>query len=78
MELMHRLKSRTQEASEDHDKEARTLASLVRSYEKLLQLGDLDRKQKAEAALKKRADKQHADEERRQIAARLEKLIKGL
>lgn len=78
MELMQRLKARTIETSEDHDKDARTLSSLVRSYEKLQQLDDTARQTTLKEANNKRADIKDADEERRQIAARLEKLIKGL
>lgn len=78
MELMERIKTRTEESAEDHDKDARTLASLVRSYEKLHQLEGLTRVSDTEEANKKRADKKNADQQRREIAARLEKLIKGL
>lgn len=78
MELMERLKIRTEESAEDHDKDARTLASLVRSYEKLQQIEGLARSSLAEEANSKRADKKNADQQRREIAARLEKLIKGL
>jgi hypothetical protein len=54
------------------------LASLVRSYEKLQQIEGLARSSLAEEANSKRADKKNADQQRREIAARLEKLIKGL
>lgn len=79
MDLMHRIKIRTAESSDDHDKDARTLSSLVRTYEKLK-----DIKQNKASPIEKdnlnnsSVKKSNQDTKRREIATSLEKLIQGL
>ncbi|MEP3477079.1 MAG: hypothetical protein ABJN57_12725 [Hyphomicrobiales bacterium] len=78
MDLMQRIQQRTIESEADHDKDARTLSSLVRTYEKLKEM-------KSSNSSNQKGEQQHppikkADEDakRREIATSLEKLIQGL
>lgn len=78
MDLMQRIQQRTIESEADHDKDARTLSSLVRTYEKLKEM-------KTSKSSNQKGEQQHppikkADEDakRREIATSLEKLIQGL
>lgn len=77
MDLMQRI-NQTKTTSDGFEKEARTLSSLVRTYEKLkaIEDGDLVKEQK-----QRRDQNEHdetANQRRRHLAARLEKLIKTL
>lgn len=79
MDLMHRIRRRSAESSTDHDRDARTLSSLVRTYEKLK---TIEAESSAIARNKELSDQtktdQSADQRRRDLAARLEKLIKRI
>ncbi len=79
MDLMQRIQKRTKESEADHDKDARTLSSLVRTYEKLKEM------KATSLSSNQKGDQKHltinkADEDtkRREIATSLEKLIQGL
>gem|GEM_PF-6916202 len=79
MDLMQRIQKRTMESEADHDKDARTLSSLVRTYEKLKEM------KTSPQSSNQKGEQQHppiekADEDakRREIATSLEKLIQGL
>lgn len=85
MDLMQRIKMRSQECDADHDKDARTLSSLVRTYEKLQEIKTDTHISNKSKALKKKGEqtnfpdqKINEDAKRREIATNLEKLIQGL
>lgn len=79
MDLMHRIKMRTAETSDDHDKDARTLSSLVRTYEKLKDIQQSKASPIEKDSLNNSsATKTNQVTKRREIASSLEKLIKGL
>lgn len=84
MELMHRIRQSSSKVDADHDKDARTLSSLVRTYEKLkdIRTANPAPTNKNEAATKDQQThhkpQQDADSRRKEIAASLEKLINGL
>ncbi|GAA6213025.1 hypothetical protein NBRC116602_27660 [Hyphomicrobiales bacterium 4NK60-0047b] len=79
MDLMQRIQQRTIESEADHDKDARTLSSLVRTYEKLKEMKTAPQSSNQKGEQKhspiKKADE---DAKRREIATSLEKLIQGL
>ena len=82
MDLMHHIQQRcheSQQQDQHYEREARTLSSLVRTYEKLL---TLETESAAPPPMKELSDQtktdKTADGRRRELAARLEKLIKGL
>lgn len=78
MDLMQRIQQRTIESEADHDKDARTLSSLVRTYEKLKEMKTYkpsNQKGEQKHPPIKKADE---DAKRREIATSLEKLIQGL
>lgn len=85
MDLMQRIKMRSQECDADHDKDARTLSSLVRTYEKLQEIKTdthISNKSKAFKKIGEQTNfpdnKINEDAKRREIATNLEKLIQGL
>jgi len=79
MELMDRIAQESAQTNVNHDRDARTLSSLVRTYEKLK---SIEAQSVATAPPKELSDRKksykQADERRADSAARLEKLIKGL
>jgi len=79
MELMDRIAKESAQTTANHDRDARTLSSLVRTYEKLK---TIEAESAATAPTKELSDQkqsyEQADERRADIAQRLEKLIKGL
>ena len=78
MDLMQRISDRSQDTSADHEKDARTLSSLVRTYEKLKTIAAKhDATSTKEPSDHSNSD-QSAQQRRAEIAARLEKLVKGL
>lgn len=85
MDLMQRIKVRSQECDADHDKDARTLSSLVRTYEKLQEIKTdthFSNKNKSSSNKGEQTNfpdnKLNEDAKRREIATNLEKLIQGL
>lgn len=85
MDLMQRIKMRSQECDADHDKDARTLSSLVRTYEKLQEIKTDTHFSNKSKAFKNKGEqtnfpdhKINEDAKRREIATNLEKLIQGL
>lgn len=78
MDLMHRIQTRSNETSADHDKDARTLSSLVRTYEKLKDIKAISEGPANRDQQNQTDTKGDPDDQRRQIAARLEKLINAL
>ena len=78
MDLMHHIKERCREEG-NYEREARTLSSLVRTYEKLtnIEAERIEAPPMKEVSDQKRND-ETADGRRRELAARLEKLIQGL
>lgn len=77
MELIQRIRKSGGTDDAAHEKDARTLSSLVRTYEKLKQM-ESDSARKAQQKLNEQTDNVSANERRRNLAARLEKLIKTL
>ena len=79
MDLMRRIQQRSQQCDADHDKDARTLSSLVRTYEKLKEI-ESQKQSSNKKAEQKHSPRNKADEDakRREIATNLEKLIQGL
>ncbi len=79
MDLMHRIKRPRASGEEGFEKEARTLSSLVRTYEKLK---TIEAESPVSHKRKEQSDQLTEDEttnqRRRDLAARLEKLIKTL
>ena len=79
MDLMQRIKMRSQKSDADHDKDARTLSSLVRTYEKLQEIKTISKSSNKKGEQTNFPDnKINEDAKRREIATNLEKLIQGL
>ena len=78
MDLMQRISERSQDASADHEKDARTLSSLVRTYEKLKTIAAKNDATSIKEPGDHTTSDQSAQQRRAEIAARLEKLVKGL
>ena len=79
MDLMQRIQKRTIESEADHDKDARTLSSLVRTYEKLKEMKTSSQSSSQKGGQKHLTiNKADEDAKRREIATSLEKLIQGL
>ncbi len=78
MDLMQRISDRRQDTSADHEKDARTLSSLVRTYEKLKTIAAKNDATSIKEPGDHTTSDQSAQQRRAEIAARLEKLVKGL
>ena len=78
MDLMQRISDRSQDTSADHEKDARTLSSLVRTYEKLKTIAAKNDATSTKEPSDHSNSDQSAQQRRAEIAARLEKLVKGL
>lgn len=78
MDLMQRISERSQDTSADHEKDARTLSSLVRTYEKLKTIAAKNDATSTKEPGDHTTSDQSAQQRRAEIAARLEKLVKGL